>query len=74
MLRRAGEAYRAQNIQQRFAQGATVMFWGAILSGHSGKLLFNCITTTTTTTTTTITTITIIIIILMYINANKILY
>nr|AHE80945.1 putative transposase [Tuber indicum] len=36
VLRRAGEAYRPQNIQRKFAQGATVMFWGAILYGKSG--------------------------------------
>ena len=36
VLRRAGEAYRPQNIDRKFAQGATVMFWGAILYGKSG--------------------------------------
>jgi len=43
VLRRAGEAYRPQNIDRKFAQGATVMFWGAILYGKSGmyKYKFN---------------------------------
>ena len=39
VLRRAGEAYWPQNIQRKFAQGATVMFWGAILYDRSGMLL-----------------------------------
>jgi len=36
VLRWASEAYRPQNIDRKFAQGATVMFWGAILYGKSG--------------------------------------
>lgn len=36
VLRRAGEAYLPRNINRKFASGATVMFWGAILYGHSG--------------------------------------
>jgi len=35
VLRRAGEAYRPQNINRKFAQGATVMFWCAICYGKS---------------------------------------
>ena len=39
VLRRPGEAYLPQNINRKFAQGATVMFWGAILYGKSGKFI-----------------------------------
>jgi len=38
VLCRAGEAYRPQNIQRKFAQGVTVMFWEAILYGKSGMI------------------------------------
>ena len=37
VLRQAGEAYLPQNLNKRFAQGATVIFWGAILYGYKGK-------------------------------------
>ena len=37
VLRRAGEAFLPQNLNHKFAQGATVMFWGAILYGYKGK-------------------------------------
>lgn len=37
VLRRAGEAYLPQNLNKKFAQGATVMFWVAILYGYKGK-------------------------------------
>jgi len=37
VLRRAGEAYLPQNLNRKFAQGATVMFWGAILYGKPGN-------------------------------------
>jgi len=38
VLRRAGpaEVYLPQNLNRKFAQGATVMFWGAILHGKQG--------------------------------------
>lgn len=39
VLRRPGAAYLPQNINRKFAQGATVMFWGAILYGKSGKFI-----------------------------------
>ena len=39
VLRRPGEAYLQQNLNQKFAQGATVMFWGGILYGKSGKFI-----------------------------------
>jgi len=37
VLRRAGEAFLPRNLNRKFAQGATVMFWGAILYGYKGK-------------------------------------
>ena len=41
VLRRAGpaEVYLPQNMNRKFAQGATVMFWGAILYGKRGICL-----------------------------------
>lgn len=33
VLQRLGEAYLPQNLNRKFAHGARVMFWGAILDG-----------------------------------------
>lgn len=40
VLRRPGEAFLPQNLNIKFAQGATVMFWGAILYGCRGGQTF----------------------------------
>ena len=71
----AGEAYRAQNIQRKFAQGATVIFWGAILYRKSGNYFLIIITIIIILSISiSITIIIIRVIFLMYINANIIQY
>ena len=47
VLRRAGEAFLPRNLNRKFPKGATVMFWGAILHGHKGKLIILFIATST---------------------------
>ena len=40
VLRRPGEAFLPQNLNRKFAKGATVMFWGAILYGKKGRSIY----------------------------------